>query len=217
MTSKRSKLACCVLLLAATGLATLARAREVPAPKTAAEVRGTPPGTVMTKEYVEMVGRLAYIWGWPLVNNLNRALAVSDLPEPGRIGDVVPAAPPGYVSMLTDYIRADERFVTCPNQDTVYGAGYQRLDTKPVIVQVPDFLDRFFTYQITDARTDSFASIGKQYAPSPAFISWSGRTGRATCRRGSTLSFALQPISLRFSRAYSRTTRPRTRPQSSRF
>jgi hypothetical protein len=93
----------------------------------------------MTTEYVEVVGRLAYLWGWPLVNNLNRALAVANLPEPGRIGGVIPASPPGQISMLTDYIDAAEHFVTCPNQDTVYGAGFQRLDQTAVVVQVPDF------------------------------------------------------------------------------
>jgi len=153
----------------AAGVAPPTRAQQVPAPKSAADVRGTPLGTVMTKEYVAMVGRIAYVWGWPLVNNLNRASAVAGLPEPGRIGDVVPASPPGYISMLTDYINASERFVTCPNQDTVYGAGFQRLDTKPVVVQVPDFGGRFYTFQITDARTDSLASIGKQYATKPGF------------------------------------------------
>jgi hypothetical protein len=94
---------------------------------------------------------------------MNRARAVANLPEPGRLGGIIPASPPGYVSMLTDYIDAGEHFVTCPNQDTVYGAGYQHLDLKPVVVQVPDFGERFFTYQMADARTDSFASIGKQY------------------------------------------------------
>ena len=156
-------------LLSATAMTKLAWAQQVPAPTSAADVPGTPRGTIMTKQYVAMIGRSAYVWGWPLVNNLNRALAVKDLPEPGRIGGVVPAAPPGYVSMLTDYIDSAERFVTCPNQDTVYGAGFQHLDTRPVIVQVPDFGDRFFTYQMTDARTDSFASIGKQYGTKPGF------------------------------------------------
>jgi len=165
----RQKLAFCSALLTSVSLITPMQAQQVPAPKTAAEVKSTPPGTIMTKEYVGMVGRFAYVWGWPLVNNLNRALAVEKLPEPGRIGGVIPAGPPGYVSMLTDYIDAAEHFVTCPNQDTVYGAGYQRLDTKPVVVQVPDFGERFFTYQITDARTDSFASIGKQYGTKPGF------------------------------------------------
>jgi hypothetical protein len=167
-----------ICVLALNGFAP-AQAQQVLKPKSAAEVPGTPTGTVMTKEYVEMVGRLAYVWGWPLLNNMNRAAAVEHLPEPGRIGGVVPGSPPGYISMLTNYIDAAEKFVTCPNQDTVYGAGYQRLDTKPVIVQVPDFGERFFTYQMTDARTDSFASIGKQYDTKPGFYllvgpNWTG-------------------------------------------
>ena len=150
----------------------------VPQPKSAADIAGTPAGTVMTREYVETVGRLAYIWGWPLVNGFNRAAAVANLPEPGHIGGILPASPPGYVAMLTDYISADERFVTCPNQDTVYGAGFQRFDSRPVIVQVPDFGDRFWTYQIVDARTDSLCSMGKQYGTKPGFYLIVGRTGR---------------------------------------
>lgn len=140
---------------------------------------GTPAGTMMTKEYVQTVGRTAYLWGWPIVNHLNRAAGVANLPEPGRIGGVLPASPPGHVSMLTDYIDESQRFVTCPNQDTVYGAGYQNLDSKPVVVQVPDFGDRFWTFQVVDARTDSFASLGKQHGTKPGFYllvgpNWNG-------------------------------------------
>jgi hypothetical protein len=144
-------------------------AQQVEPPKSAASIPGTPGGTVMTKEYVELVGRMAYVWGWPLVNNLNRASAVANLPEPGLMGGVLPVSPPGQVSMLTDYIQEKQRFVTCPNQDTVYGAGYQRLDSKPVIIQVPDFGDRFWTYQVCDARTDAFCNMGKQNGTKPGF------------------------------------------------
>jgi hypothetical protein len=53
------------------------------------------------------------------------------------------------------------------------------LDTQPVVVQVPDFGDRFYTYQIVDHRTDSFASIGKQCEAKPGFYllvgpNWTG-------------------------------------------
>jgi hypothetical protein len=48
-----------------------------PTPTSAADVKGTPPGTVMTKEYITMVGRLAYVWGWPMVNQINRRAAFS--------------------------------------------------------------------------------------------------------------------------------------------
>jgi hypothetical protein len=135
----------------------------------APEILGTPAGTVMTPEYVAAVGRFAYIWGWPLVNNLNRSLGMSSVPAPGRLGGVAPVSPIGHVSMLTDYISADERLVTCPNQDTVYGAGFAHVDTQPVVVQVPDLGNRFFVYQIADARTNSFGSIGRQYSTKPGF------------------------------------------------
>src|SRR5215831_16521012 len=149
-------------------------------PKLAGDIAGTPAGTVMTPAYIATIGRMAYIWGWPIVNHLNRAAAVANLPEPGRIGGVIPASPPGYISMLSDYIEEKERFVTCPNQDTVYGAGYQTVDTIPVIVQVPDFGDRFWTYQICDARTDAFCAMGKQHGTKPGFyllvgLNWKGK------------------------------------------
>jgi hypothetical protein len=135
----------------------------------ASEILGTPAGTVMTAEYVAAVGRFAYIWGWPLVNNLNRSHGMSSVPAPGRLGGIAPVSPIGHVSMLTDYISADERLVTCPNQDTVYGAGFAHVDAQPVVVQVPDFGNRFFVYQIADARTNAIGNIGKQYGTKPGF------------------------------------------------
>jgi hypothetical protein len=170
-------------------IVSLVKAQQVPQSKSASEVPGTPPGTVMIKEYVQMVGRLAYVWGWPLVNQLNRRAAFSQVPEPGRIGDVLPAAPPGQIGMLTDYIKPEQTFVTCPNQDTVYGAGFQKLDTVPVVVQVPDFGDRFFTYQIVDHRTDSFASIGKQYGTKPGFYLLVGPNWKGDAPAGITATF----------------------------
>ena len=157
------------LLAAVVTITKTAQAQQVPAPTSPADVPGTPSGTIMTKEYVAMVGSSAYLWGWPMVNQINRRASFAKAPEPGRLGGVLPVAPVGYVAMLTDYIAPDQTFVTCPNQDTVYGAGFMSLDTQPVVVQVPDFGDRFFTYQIVDHRTDSFASIGKQYGTKPGF------------------------------------------------
>jgi len=166
-------------LLSAATSNKIALAQQVAAPTSPADVPGTPSGTIMTKEYVDMVGRTAYVWGWPMVNQINRRDSFAKAPEPGRLGGVLPIAPIGYIGMLTDYIAPDQQFVTCPNQDTVYGAGFFSLDKQPVVVQVPDFGDRFFTYQIVDHRTDSFASIGKQYGTKPGFYlvvgpNWNG-------------------------------------------
>ena len=142
---------------------------QVPSPKNAAEVPGPAAGNTMTKEYVQMVGRMAYVWGWPLVNSHNRRAAFAKAPAPGLLGGVVPVAPVGQISMLTDYIKPEETFVTCPNQDVVYGAGFSALDKEPGVLQVPDFGDRFWVYALYDARTDEFSEIGKPYGSKPGF------------------------------------------------
>jgi len=159
--------------LLATGAAFLIQtksllAQQFPIPTTAAQVPGPPPGMAMTKAYVQTVGREAYLWGWPLVNVANRAAAFAKAPEPGLLGGVVPAAF-NRIAMLTGYVSPEERFITCPNQDFVYGAGFFMLDKEPIVFQVPDFGNRFWVYPLYDARTDEFSEIGKQYGTKPGF------------------------------------------------
>jgi hypothetical protein len=99
---KKRNIAGTLTVLMLTGCQTMNN-QQAERSKAASAVAGTPAGTVMTKDYVETVGRMAYIWGWPLVNNYNPAETVKSLPEPGRLGGVPPVSPQGYVSMLTDY------------------------------------------------------------------------------------------------------------------
>src|SRR5215469_1667935 len=148
-----------------------------------AKVPGPVPGTRMTPEYVASVGRAAYLWSWPMANIHNRLVAFSKLPEPGLIGGIVPAAPPNQVSMLTDYVAPEERIVACPNQDVVYGFSILSLDKEPAVIQVPDFGDRFWVYQVVDQRTDSFADMGKMYGTKPACICLQDRTGKGKRQR----------------------------------
>jgi hypothetical protein len=102
--------------------------------------------------------------------------------------------------MLTDYIAPEQRFVTCSNQDVAYGFGFASLDEEPVVMQVPDFGDRFWVYAAWDARTDSFAELGKQYGTKPGFYllvgpNWNGKEppGISKTFRSSTELAALCP------------------------
>ena len=88
-----------------------AHGQQIPLPTSPAEVPGPATGTAMTKAYVESVGRLAYVWGWPLVNSHNRRAAFAKAPEPGLNGGVLPVAPTGRIAMLSDYIKPDQNFV----------------------------------------------------------------------------------------------------------
>ncbi len=133
----------------------------------------------MTEDYVRSLGRIAYLWGWPLVNMHNRLSLMEQLPGPGLIGGVIPAASPGSLGMLHDYIAPEERLVACPNQDVVYGFGLIDGSHGPSVVQVPDFGDRFWVYQAVDQRTDSFVQLGAMYGTKPgcyllAPTSWEG-------------------------------------------
>lgn len=138
-----------------------------------------PSGSKMTVEYARTVGATAYLWGWPLVNMHNRRTLMEKLPEPGLLAGIVPAGPPGTIGMLHDYIRPEERVVACPNQDVAYGFGVLDSERGPSVVQVPDFGDRFWVYQVVDQRTDSFVELGRMYGTAPGFYllahtSWDG-------------------------------------------
>lgn len=132
----------------------------------------------LTEAYARLVARDAYFWAWPLVNMQARRLGFARVPERMHVG-AAPVAPLNELTMLTDYFSPTVRAVACPNQDVVYGAGMLALDVSPVVVQVPDFGDRFWVYQVVDGRTDSFARLGRMHGTEPGFYllvgpDWSG-------------------------------------------
>jgi hypothetical protein len=169
------------LLLAAGGLAALvqmpkaaiaqapAPALVPPSPNWGKAMPPAPDARVkITEEYARHVGRDAYFWAWPMVNMYNRRLHFSQVKEIMRQGPLM-EAPANRLAMLTDYVDPQERSVACPNQDVVYGIGALALDVSPVVIQVPDFGNRFWVYQIVDLRTDSFVQLGKMYNTTPGF------------------------------------------------
>jgi hypothetical protein len=163
-------------VLASLASPILARAPSGIPPKdaTALSVPGPVADNTVSEPYVRLVARQTYFWAWPMVNVYNRLLAMRQVPQPGLNGGIVPVAPPNHLSMLHDYIDPQERFVACPNQDVVYGSAIIDLNQTPVVVQVPDFGERFWVYQAVDLRTDGFASLGKLYGTKPGFYLFVG-------------------------------------------
>jgi len=93
-----------------------AQEQQVPIPTTAAEVSGPVAGTLMTKEYVQMVGRTAYFWGYPIVATSSRRDAFAKAPERLYLGGFLPMAPIGDLTMLHDYISPEQTFIVCPSR-----------------------------------------------------------------------------------------------------
>src|SRR5271166_6960017 len=83
----------CAVAIALAMLVVSVQAQQVPIPTTAAEVPGPVPGNTLTTAYVQFVGRMAYIWGYALVNAHNRRAAFAEAPEPGLLGGVVRLLP----------------------------------------------------------------------------------------------------------------------------
>ena len=142
---------CVGVLLVMVSVSALAQAPSIaPSP---GWLRALPPGpdarVKITEAYARHVARDAFFWAWPLVNIYNKRRGAEQSKELAYAGPV-PAAPLNRIVMLTDYVAADERIVACPNQDVVYGGGSLGLEQSPVVIQVPDFGDRFWVYQAVD-------------------------------------------------------------------
>ena len=164
-------------------------AATAPAPITVARAPGPIPagpvsGSKLTPDFVREVGRLAYLWGWPLVNIYNRHWTQSWVKtQTFLVGGVAPVAPINHLGMLVGYNEPGQRFITCPSQDLIYGFGILDLSREPVIVQVPDFGKRFFVFQVTDQRTDAYGEMGSMYGTRPGFYllvgpDWKGAASR---------------------------------------
>jgi len=173
------------VLLASASFATPARPRIIlPSPEGTQALSSAPVvGTKITEEYAELVGRDAYFWAWPLVNVYIRRLIRQNVPDI-VISGAMPAAPLNRLGMLSDYIAPEQRRFPCPNQDVVYGMGVLALDLSPVLIQVPDFGDRFWVYQAVDLRTDSFADLGKMYGTTPGFYLFVGPNWKGEVPKG---------------------------------
>lgn len=121
------------------------------------------------EDYAYLLGKQAYIWGWPAVNVHNRREGLKQVPAPGLNGGVIPVAPVNHLAMLTDYVKAHQRSIVTPNQDTVYGSGFSDLAQGPVIIQIPEIRHRYWILQLMDAYTDVFAAPGSLINSKPGF------------------------------------------------
>lgn len=198
---RRSLLRASAMLAAASALSagapSIARAQNSslnpqPLPPSPEWARALPPGpdtsVKMTAAYAAMIARDAYFWAWPMVNVYNRRLAFNEVSEPMVLG-AVPAAPLNRLGMLSDYVQPEERVVACPNQDVVYGGGATAFEISPAVVQVPDFGNRFWVYQMVDLRTDGFAQLGKMYGTTPGFYLLVGPNWQGAIPKGITKVF----------------------------
>ena len=52
-------------------------------------------GAILHPDYAKTIAAMAYLWGWPMVNMINRRDRITQAPYPGLVGGILPAAPRG--------------------------------------------------------------------------------------------------------------------------
>ena len=92
------------LVTAALACASPAPAQQATVPQGFADLALPSSDVTPHTEYVKAIARAAYIWGWPMLNMLNRRERITQAPEPGLMGGILPVAPRGRLAMLNDYI-----------------------------------------------------------------------------------------------------------------
>lgn len=110
----------------------------------------------LSQRYGELfaTAALAYIWGYPLVvmSRTKRLLLARSKGE---------AALNQFVHG-TRLLTHKDREVIRPNNDTLYSSAWLDLRGGPVVLEVPDLADRYYSFQFMDAYTNSWAYIGRR-------------------------------------------------------
>src|SRR5262245_15479915 len=78
-------------LTTASIVVTADTARAQPAPASGTLTQPAT-GIVMHPGYAQTIAQMAYVWGWPIVNMINRRAAITQAQQPGHLNGVLPAA-----------------------------------------------------------------------------------------------------------------------------
>ena len=108
----------------------------------------------MTDEDIESLAAEAYLYGFPLVFNLDQ---VSRYVTTG-VGSN-PQAPFNQFSHARTLAGPQDTFVTI-NNDTLYSMAQLDLGVGPIRLRVPDTAGRYYVLQFVDAWTNNFAYVG---------------------------------------------------------
>jgi hypothetical protein len=103
------------------------------------------------------IATFLYVWGYPLITNL-RTIDYSTDPE--HYSESEANGPWNVFQYRTKLADANfTQFVT-PNVDTLYSNVYYDITKEPIVIQIPNGIDRYFTLQFIDAFTNNYHYLG---------------------------------------------------------
>lgn len=105
------------------------------------------------RSYEELVATQAYLYGMPLVG-MYELLHAQVLDAPTRTAGF------NEFAHTTQLASAATNFIPAPNNDTVYSRAWLDLRGGPVLIDVPDTGDRYYTIQVLDLFSETLDNIG---------------------------------------------------------
>jgi len=102
------------------------------------------------------IATLAYIWGYPLVTSEVTKAFVTNPNVPAAPG----RGPANQFNHLGQLTTAKEKDIVRPNADTLYSYSWIDLKGGPIVLKVPNIVNRYYTLQFLDAYSNSFHYIG---------------------------------------------------------
>lgn len=118
----------------------------------------------LREDWAYTIGIQAYIWGYPLVDHYNRYLYMSKNTQlaVGTVNgsDAGPVATIDHICFLSNFTTPKERYIGCPNHDSLYGYTFFDLEKEPAVLRIPDMGNRYWIAEMCHSTTEVFASPG---------------------------------------------------------
>jgi hypothetical protein len=137
----KTRVALALLLLAAT--ASACSSHQSASPPSANETTSS-----TARESDTQLATDAYVWGYPLVVTERTLQSLAAL------------VPENHLTMQPARSGLNSRTIVAPNTDTLYAVAPLDLRGEPYVLTVPAIHDRYYSFQLISAYTDSFAYIG---------------------------------------------------------
>lgn len=103
------------------------------------------------------IGTQAYVWGYPLIVTEKTRQKLTSVSEAQT-----QKAPTNQLAKAKQLLGPDYNAVQSPNNDTIYTYAWLDLSEQPVILEVPDFDGRFYTFQFVDMYTNNFTYVSQR-------------------------------------------------------
>lgn len=103
------------------------------------------------------IATLAYIWGYPLISNIR---TIDGSTDPAHYNDSQANGPWNQFHYRTQLANANFTQIVGPNVDTLYSNLYYDLEKQPVVISVPEGINRYFSLQFIEVYTNNFQYIG---------------------------------------------------------